>query len=221
MGMIWSSGFWVWGVALLATALFFSWYVNWRRPLCAEEVDRYVERMRAVHGDVRNDLDTLRRFLEKDDGDEFVMLNLVKIVPGEVADPVTGEPSTGRKLLDKYTSVFMRALFARGGHPAMVARKAGGYFDAWRVSPDPGWTVVGFMRYRSRRDMIELALDPRFASVHQFKFAATAETFSFPTKPVLRAYMSPHVWVPLGFALLAAFAQIAFLVSSARFGSAF
>jgi hypothetical protein len=218
--MFWSSGFWVWGVALLATVLFFGWYVSWRGPLSAEEVDRYVERMRTVHGDERNDLDTMRRFLEKDDGGEFVMLNLVKIVPGEVADPVTGEPSTGGKLLGKYTSVFMRALLARGGHPAIVSRKAGGYFDAWRVSPDPGWTVVGFMRYRSRRDMVELALDPRFASAHQFKFAATAETFSFPTKPVLRAYISPHLWVPLGFALLAALAQIAILISSARSVSA-
>ena len=103
-------------------------------------------RMQTVHGDERNDLATMRRFLETDDGGEFVMLNLVKIVPGEIADPVTGEPSTGRDLLQKYTSAFMRALLVRGGHPAVVSRKVGGYFDAWRVSADPGWTVVGFMR---------------------------------------------------------------------------
>lgn len=216
MGTFWENGFWVWGVALLVTALFFGWYVNWRAPLSPAEIDRYMERMQAVHGDERNDLENMRRFLEADDGGEFVMVNLVKIVPGEIADPVTGEPSTGRALLQKYTSAFMRSLLARGGHPAIVSRKAGGYFDAWRVSPDPGWTVVGFMRYRSRRDMIELTLDPRFTAAHSFKFAATAETFSFPTKPILRAYISPHLWVPLVLALMAALVQIAILVLSSR-----
>jgi len=38
------------------------------------------------------------------------------------------------------------------------------------------------MRYRSRRDMMRLATDPRFLDVYPFKIAAVAETFSFPTR---------------------------------------
>ena len=140
------------------------------------------------------------------------MANLVKVASGKVPDPVTGEPAPGPALLRRYTGPFMRALFVRGGHPALVARKVGGYVDAWNVAPDPGWTMAGFMRYRSRRDMMELVIDPRFRDMHAFKIAALPETFSFPAQPVIRIYLAPFVWVPMWLALCAALAQLAILL---------
>ncbi|MBO6634418.1 hypothetical protein [Parvibaculum sp.] len=213
MDALWELGFWVWGVALLATASFLGWYVNWRGALTPGEIERFLGEFETGQTSSRNDLTVLRKFLEADDGREFLMLNLVKTVR-EAPDPVTGTMTPGPELLDKYTSVFMRALFAKGGHPAMAARKIGGYVDAWNTPPDPGWQIVGFMRYRSRRDMMKLVIDPRFLPAHDFKFAAMAETFSFPTHPVIRTYATPAVWVPLLFAFGAAISQIALLVSA-------
>lgn len=211
-----TAGIWIWGSAALAAIIFLAWYRNWRGPLTADEIERYLAKAIEMHGaNGFNDFGIVRRFLEADDGREFVMLNLVRLAPGEVADPETGAPTRTPALLQRYTRPFMRALIRRGGHPALVARKVGGYVDAWRVPPDPGWTIVGFMRYRSRRDMIELVVDPRFSSSHAFKFAATAETFSFPTQPILRLYPSPIVWIPLLFALIAALAHLAVLLSAA------
>lgn len=210
-----TAGIWIWGIAALAAIAFLGWYRNWRGPLSKDEIERYMAVAIEMHGaNEFNDFDIVRRFLEADDGREFVMLNLVRLAPGEVPDPETGRPTRSSALLQRYTQPFMRALFRRGGHPAMVARKVGGYVDAWRVPPDPGWTIVGFMRYRSRRDMIELVVDPRFSSSHAFKFAATAETFSFPTQPVLRLYPSPALWAPLLLALIAALAHLAILLSA-------
>ena len=213
MEAFWGLGFWVWSVALLATALFLGWYVNWRGPLTSREIDLYLGKLDADQAGDRNDMSILRKFLEADDGREFVMLNLVKIVK-EAPDPVTGEITPGSVLMDRYTGVFMRALFAKGGHPAMAARKIGGYVDAWNTNPDPGWQIVGFMRYRSRRDMLKLVVDPRFLPAHDFKFAAMAETFSFPTRPLIRTYLTPAIWIPLSIALGAAMTQIALLVSA-------
>ncbi|MBC7103817.1 MAG: hypothetical protein H5U13_11525 [Parvibaculum sp.] len=62
--------------------------------------------------------------------------------------------------------------------------------------------------------MIELVMDPRFGPAHAFKFAATAETFSFPTRIMLRAYPGPMLWVPLALALVAALGQIVALLSA-------
>ena len=48
------ASFGVWGVALLAYALFLSWYVNWRGPLSKAEIDTLMARMVANnvgHGD--------------------------------------------------------------------------------------------------------------------------------------------------------------------------
>ena len=198
-----------WLPAVAAYVLFLLWYQNWRGPLTRAEIDAFMAEARVQDAGKTNDLDIVRAFLEKDDGREFVMLNLVRIAPGMVADPETGAPTPGRVLMNRYSTPFIKRLILRGGHPAIVARKVGGYVDAWHVAPDPGWTIMGYMRYRSRRDMAKLAFDPRFRDIHKFKIAGTAETFSFPTQPMLTLFVGPRIWVPLALALMAAVANLA------------
>lgn len=206
--------FMAWAPALALYAGFLVWYVNWRGRVTPAELDALMKRLEAsgAGDNGRNDLATMRALLEADDGRQFFMLNLVRVSPGKVADPVTGAMRSARSVLEGYTKVFMPALLARGGHPAIVARKVGGYVDAWGVEPDPGWTIVGYMRYRSRRDLALLASDPRFAGAHDFKFAAMPNTFSFPTQPQLLALASPSVWVGLLLACAAAVAQVVWLL---------
>lgn len=206
--------FWPWGVSLFVYVLFLCWYVNWRGRIRPDEVPKLMDAIAQNTPDAgeRNDIGFLKSFLEADDGREFFMLNLVRIAPGKVADPVTGDMRSARRVMEVYTKMFLPALFMRGGHPAVVARKVGPYFDAWGVEPDPGWTIMGYMRYRSRRDMAVLVADPRFGGAHDFKFAAMPQTYSFPTQPQLMALISPRLWVPLVLALGAALAQIALLI---------
>ncbi|MEG3806997.1 hypothetical protein DBT53_004355, partial [Aerococcus mictus] len=203
--------FGIWIPALLVYGLFMAWYNNWRGPLTPEEVKAFMAKARAIGSDANNNLETIERFLSEDDGREFIMLNLVRVAPGMVDDPDTGKPTPGRELLNRYTSAFMRRLFMRGGHPALAARKIGGYVDAWHVEPDPGWTIMGYMRYRSRRDMAMLAIDASFQDIHKFKIAGTVETFSFPTRPIITLFIGPRIWVGMAIALVAALANLAVL----------
>ncbi len=202
---------WIWGSAALAYGLFRLGYDNRGGKLTAAEIEMYLSGVDTAAAGSGTDIATLRRFLQEDDGREFVMVNLVRFAPGEIAHPDTGVPSTGRALMQIYARRFVPGLFRRGGHPAIAARKVGGYLDSWRVPPDPGWDLVGFMRYRSRRDMIRMATDPRFADVHKFKIAGIAETFSFPTQVFVQLFVGPRVVVGLLLALAAALAQIAVL----------
>jgi hypothetical protein len=156
-----------------------------------------------------NDLDTVRRFLEADDGREFYMLNLVKLAPGEVPHPETGAPTRAGRLMRAYIAGFLPALLRRGGHPALQAAKVGGYVDAWNVPPDPGWSFVGMVRYRSRRDMAALTVDPRFTAAHPFKIAAIPVTASFPTARGFGLLLGPRLWVALVLALAAALLHLA------------
>jgi hypothetical protein len=202
-------GLWIWLGAALLYAAFRAWYDNWRGPLRADEVEHLVAAMHGTPGAALNDLDVLRRFLEADDGREFYMLNLVKLAPGEVPHPKTGLPTRARTLLRAYIRPFLSLLIRSGGHPALQATKVGGYVDAWNVPPDPGWSFVGMMRYRSRRDLAELATDPRFAAAHPFKIAAMPVTASFPTAPSFVLLLGPRIWVALVLALAAALLQLA------------
>jgi hypothetical protein len=201
------SGVWIWGAALLLYGGFSLWYNNLRGALGAEEVERFVERARATSNLEPDRLAALRRFLEADDGGEFFMLNLIKLQPGPVPRPGSGEPQPARKVLAGYTDHFMPALFARAGHPALLGQAAGGYLEHWGVEPDLGWTFAGVIRYRSRRDMIELATHPDFEPAHVYKLAAMASTLAFPLRPATLV-AGPRVWLALALALLAALAQL-------------
>lgn len=71
--------------------------------------------------------------------------------------------------------------------------------------------MVGLMRYRSRRDMMKLAVHPRFLGGHAFKFAAIEATFSFPSQVVNSMVLGPRSSVALLLALLAALVQLVIL----------
>lgn len=202
------AGWTIWGGALLLYALFRLWYDNWRGPLSTAEIDAFMAEVRGRFSG-SNDLAVLRAFLEADDGKEFVMLNLVKVAQGKVADPVTGELVDGSTMMRRYSDPFVRRLLRRGGHPGMVGRKVGPYVDAWNVEADPGWSLFGLMRYRSRRDMIAMVRDPLFAEVHPYKLLGIPTTFSFPTQRQVSFYLGPRVWVALVLALGAALLQLA------------
>ena len=50
------------------------------------------------------------------------------------------------------------------------------------------WTSGALMRYRSRRDMLDISTNPAFQGSHEFKVAAMQKTIAFPLDP----------WIQLG-----------------------
>lgn len=201
----------IWAGALIAFVLFRLWYDNWSGPLKPAEIDAFLAQMAGRFEGTGNSPETMCAFLEADDGREFVMLNLVKAQMEQVTDPKTGQMVQGFDLLKRYSKRVMPVLLRNGGHPGMVGRKVGGYVDAWNIEPDPGWTIFGLMRYRSRRDMMKLVMDPGFMEGHPDKLLGTLATFSFPTQRVVSFYLSPRITVALILALIAALAHITLL----------
>ena len=163
-------------------------------------------------GPHHTDRAVLREFLEADDGKEFVMCNLVKLFPHPVAHPFTGESMAAQELLQQYVKKFIGVLLSGGGHPVVASRKVAGYIDAWNAPPDPGWSIAGMMRYRSRRDMMILATNEKFLKAHPFKHAAVQQTFSFPTQVVAEMVLRPRSAVGLVLALAAAVVHLGSLL---------
>jgi hypothetical protein len=196
------SALWIWGAALLAYGVFLAWYDNWRGPLTEPEIESALARIETQSQIEPERMAELRRFLESDDGKEFYMVNLIKTHQQPVPVPGSSEKRPGPEVLKGYTDHFMPALFRRAGHPVFAGPAAAGYLEQWGVERNPGWTFSGVIRYRSRRDMIELASDPRFEPAHAYKAAAMASTFAFPV--TARFFVGPRVWVGLGVVGLAA-----------------
>lgn len=204
----------IWSVALVIYLLFRWWYDGVRRPMTPEEVENFmgILRNRGEAGIDEQELATIRRFLEEDDGKEFLMVNLIEFNASPVVHPDTGEDVAASELLQEYFQPFMGKVLRRAGHPVVATRALGGYLDAWNTPVDPGWDVAGLIRYRSRRDaMLSSLADPAFDGIHKYKVAALRQTFAFPSGVQMGFYVSPRVTVALVLALLAALSNLVLL----------
>lgn len=202
----------IWGVAALLYAAFRFWYEATGRRLTEAEIDAALAKLAASRTAGPGDLATLRTFLEADDGREFLMLNLVKVNPDLSVHPETKELMSGAEMSRAYFNRFRRILLGRACHPYYAGRKIGPYVDSWAAPPDPGWSMVGLIRYRSRRDLLSVITHPDFTKAHALKHLGVTQTFSFPTQPIAMLGMSPRHYVGLVLAFAAALAHLAILM---------
>ena len=200
----------IWVATLLVYVAFRLWYDGLRKPLTAEEVEEYARLFEARDGAGDEvDLAVMRKFLEEDDGKEFIMMNLLQYNPSPMKHPDTGQDARAESILQEYFRPFMGQVIRRAGHPVIGGRAVGGYLDAWNTPPDPGWHGAGLVRYRSRRDIAELSLaSAKFQDLHKYKVAALKQTISFPTQTQMGLYASPRVTVAMALALAAALLQL-------------
>lgn len=200
----------IWLGAAGLYALFLAWYQNLRGRITAAEIERHLVRLEALGVSTPDERRVLRAFLEADDGREFLMLNLIRVSREPIRNPASGELEPARRVLERYTGPFLRALFRRAGHPAFLGFPLGGFVDTWGFDPGPGWTMTGLMRYRSRRDLIELVATEMFAGAHPFKHAAMPISCAFPIGRI-RLFAGPRVLLGLLLALAAALAHLLLL----------
>ena len=95
------------------------------------------------------------------------------------------------------------ALLRRACHPVIGGRALADALDLWGIEGAERWSMAGLMRYRSRRDLLEIADHPGFRDAHPFKEAAMAKTIAFPIAPFPHPG-SPALLFGLGFFSLGA-----------------
>jgi hypothetical protein len=175
---------WIWAILTGLYGVFFSWYTSFGGPLSDEEIAHYIELIeRRVPAPPPERLAMMRKFLEEDTGDDFVMINVIDMyeTPLQIEGVEPGE--TSDEVLGKYMEYMYPALFARACHPVIYGQAANTAMDLMNADGMERWTVGAGMRYRSRRDMLEIATNPAFAGSHEFKVAAMRKTIAFPIDP--------------------------------------
>ncbi len=208
---------WIWGTALFLSLAFTAWYHNWSGPLTSAEIDTYMDQLASRPEGDPQALKTLRRFLEADDGREFVMLNVIKLHATKQPNPQTGEPTDPARLLSIYSNAFLGRLFLSAGHPVLVADKTGPYVDTFGTGETTEWDFISMVRYRSRRDLARVATYEGFPGAHLFKTAAIEQTFNFPTQTRLQLFFGPGLIVPVLLFFGAALIHLAVLARRLRY----
>ncbi|HJP49983.1 MAG TPA: hypothetical protein QF611_03020, partial [Pseudomonadales bacterium] len=174
----------IWISILAIYAAFFSWYTSLGGPLTNEEIEHYMSLVESSSPPPAPErLAQMRKFMEEDTGDDFVMVNVIHIYdePLQIEGVEPGESSAD--VLDKYMEYMWPALLKRACHPVIFGTAASPAMDLMNAEGMAVWTTGAGMRYRSRRDILEISMNPAFAGSHEFKIAAMQKTIAFPIDP--------------------------------------
>jgi hypothetical protein len=188
----------IWVVAAALYAAFWSWYVGFGRRVRPTEIERLMQLL-AAHGMEPERTAILRRFLEADDGGEFVMVNVLAF----------REPKAkARDAFMNYQRRFIGRLLRLAGHPVFAGRALDRQnLEQWGIEAE-GWDLAGLVRYRSRRDLARMVEYSFATDTREFKHLAIERTFAFPVTTVIHPG-GPRLVVAIALALAAALVQIA------------
>ena len=163
---------WLWAAPGLTWLLFCFWYTNTSGPITAEEREAFLAA--AAQGGWSDErLSGIERFMAEDDGGQFLMVNLL-----DLAD----DPEASANM-DRYMEHMLPALLARACHPTFAGNVVHQAMDLAGIEGAETWGSVGIVRYRSRRDLLEIAMNPVFSGKHDYKIEALAKTIAVPVAP--------------------------------------
>ena len=192
----------IWIIALLLYALFWLWYCGVKGALSKHELEVFISAFEAK-GLSERALSNIKEFLERDDGQEFFMINLV-----EIKSP----KRESQKLLMGYFKKFMSGMIPRGGHPFFLAEAAAKNIENLNCDHSDNWSSAGIIRYRSRRDFAQIVLKTFGSEHHSNKLLSLEKTLAFPSTTTL-LIGSPKVIAALALGFGAAMIQIWLLLS--------
>ena len=187
-------------VAAATYALFWLWYVGLQKKISPQEVDKIMTLLAGTkHSFSQNQIQSIRDFFAHDDGKDFVMVNLIHL-----KKPV----KESSKMLSRYQKVFLGALLRKAGHPVLVAKRSGGNVELLNCEHNNDWPAVGMIRYRSRRDLMEILPGTVGSAHHNLKLDSLEKTVAYPASDWFM-FGGPRVVVALLLALVACIAQLA------------
>lgn len=178
---------WIWLILTFVYLAFFGWYTSFGGPLTDDEIAHYTALFESREPPLSPERKAnLLRFMEEDTGDDFVMVNVIDMYerPLQIEGVEPGESS--EDVLGKYMAYMQPALLARACHPVIWGQAAANAVDIMNADGMENWSRGAGMRYRSRRDMLEISSNPAFAGSHEFKVAAMEKTIAFPIDPWLQ-----------------------------------
>ena len=187
MGMTQSTLFVVGIPLLLLYIAFWIWWGGNGKPMTAEELAQGMRDLEATDSSAqsREALEDVRALMTKDDGKEFVMVNLVRHRPKALYPPGYHYSDSAREADQRYGKSIAWPLLRNGNLVIFVARRSGVF-----ITPEgaDAWNYTAMVRYRSHRDFLRFAIESNQADKFVHKWAAIEKTHVFPVKSILNLF---------------------------------
>jgi len=167
--------------------LFLLWWGGRGKPMTAQETAQGLQQLRsAVSGPLSlAHLPEVEQFLAHDDGREFIMSNAVLYRKQALYPENSGFGPDPREADQRYGKAIIWPLLKRACLPIFIARKTGQFVNDAHA---PEWHYVAMVRYRSRRDFLNFALDIEKQGISVHKWAAIEQTQVFPVRPLVSGF---------------------------------
>ncbi|MCX6055259.1 MAG: hypothetical protein NTZ74_10165 [Chloroflexi bacterium] len=174
-------------VFVLLYLAFLFWYGGRGKPLSQAEVENLLTEMKHRAGKQAQTeespiLDQFRELTKNDDGREFYMVNLMKFRQKALypeGSPFDDDPMAANA---RYSRAILPLLLKYGGHPVFLGQVQGRFLHPGGADD---WDQVGIVRYRSRRDMLKMAIEIAGLGVDIHKWAALEKTQVIPARPII------------------------------------
>ena len=170
-----------WFIFAVIYLIFFFWYTNTSGPLSPAEIDLVIDRIDKGESTIsKEDRSSFLSFLRNDDGGDFYMVNFLDVNENPPTMEKTGESATASDLLDYYMEYMYPELFMRASHPVFAGNVSASALDHIGAEETKEWDRTAIMRYRSIRDMLEIANNEIFSERHEYKINALIKTIAIP-----------------------------------------
>ncbi|MEE2665018.1 MAG: hypothetical protein VX681_12955 [Myxococcota bacterium] len=175
------------GVLYLA---FWLWWGGSGEPLSEQAAAVYLGKLEALSAQSEHPnsktLSAFRSLVGQDDGNEYYMVNLMKFRDKALYPPGYDYDDDAQAAAARYAAFVVPALVKRGSMPILMADVQGRFLD---FDGADEWDQVAIVRYRSRRDMFEFALELGAKDQGVHKWASLEKTHVFPAEPVISLAM--------------------------------
>ena len=172
---------------------FFFWYTDMGGKLTQKEIQGFIEKQEQniLNSGVSRDseefrlrIDFIRRFMEEDNGKQFIMVNNIEMNK-DLGDVSGANPSeSSDQLLSRYMEHLWPNLLKRASHPVFGGNTIFQSMDLVGIEGAETWDQVALMRYKSRRAFLEIVTHPDMSDRHEFKVAAMKKTIAYPAEPI-------------------------------------
>jgi hypothetical protein len=164
--------------------LFFLWYTDLSGPLTDQEIETY-KKIYEKSDSERRDSEQWKKafkFMREDDGKDFYMVNFLDSNEAPRTMEATGEGATSLELQAHYMEYMWPQLLKRASHPVFFAYVLNPALDIVAAQGMEEWDIVAIFRYRSRRDLFEIGMNPVFEERHEYKVEALDKTIAIPVE---------------------------------------
>ncbi|MEM1132409.1 MAG: hypothetical protein AAGH53_05695 [Pseudomonadota bacterium] len=167
---------------LVALLGFYLWHTPMGGPLTDSEIEAFMVKQAEGGGSAWTDPEAFEAFLREDDGRPFVMINLMQV--RDVAEYPEGYATEGKSGEDAemaYGQSVLPLLLSRGSYPVARAERHHTIINSL------GETAAQFesfamVRYRSRRDLIDMISSDAFKAAGVHKWASLENTLVAPSR---------------------------------------